>query len=307
MMIYRQAHRGGEWVDLERPTPGEIRSIVEEFSISERIEAELLSPTPSPLVAGDESGMLLVLHFPSHDGITDGESKSQELDFVVGRDFILTVRYEVIAPLHHLKKLLETEAFLAEGAPLSTDVLLEILFAHLYAAVRDHANRSADRLAAVERAMFGGHERTAVRTISEVSREFLHLDASLANQEEPLARFLHSLEARSFFGPSFGERVTRIAAHRLQVAHLVHTLRAIAAELRETNNALLNAAQNEIIKRLTVANFIFLPLGLITWTFTMRTEGMPLVASHDSFWIVTGAMAAVALILTAFFAAKRWL
>lgn len=306
-MLYRQEHRGGVWVDLESPTPEEIRSVIHEFSVSERIETELLSPTPSPLVAGDESSILLVLHFPTSDTQIDGDTKSQELDFVVGKHFIITVRYEVIAPLHRLKKLLETEELVTEGAPITTDVLLEILFAHLYTAVHGHTSHSAERLAAVERAMFAGHERASVRAISEISRDFLHLDAALASQEEPLARFLMALEARSFFGASFAERMTRITAQRSQVAHLIHTHRAIVTELRETNNALLNAAQNEIIKRLTVINFIFLPLGLIAWIFAMRTEGMPLIASHNSFWIVMGGMLGVALLLTLFFAKKRWL
>lgn len=306
-MIYRQEHHGGAWVDLENPTPEEIRSVVREFGVSERIEAELLSPTPSPLVAGDDSSMLLVLHFPTHDAQIDGETKSQELDFVVGKHFILTVRYEVIAPLHHLKRLLETEALMTGGAPITTDVLLEILFVHLYTAVRDHASRNAERLAAVERTMFSGQERQAVRAISEISRAFLHLDASLAAQQEPLSRFLTSLEARNFFGSAFAERMTRITAQRAQVSHLVHTHRAIAAELRETNNALLSAKQNEIIQILTVVSFIFLPLALIAKIFAMKVDSMPLIHDPNGFWIILSIMFVIAAGLTLFVARKRWL
>ncbi len=305
-MIYRYEYKGGVWVDLEQPTEEEIRQVVQEFSIRERIEAELLAPTPSPLVAGDSNIALLILHFPVH-GLEDGETKSQELDFVVGSRFIVTVRYEVVASLHRLKKLLETEAFIAEGAPISTDVLLEILFAHLYTAIRDHASHSASRLTRVERDMFDGRERGTVRAISDISREFLHLEAALANQEEPLFRFLKSLEARNFFGASFSERMARIVAERTQIAHLVRTHRAVATELRETNNALLSAAQNEVIKTLTVINFIFLPLGLISWIFAMRTEGMPLIDSPNAFWILIGIMLFVALFLITFFARKRWI
>lgn len=305
-MVSRYEHKGGVWVDLEQPTEEEIRQAAREFSISERIEAELLSPTPSPLVAGDPHAALLILHFPVH-GVEEGETKNQEIDFVVGSRFIVTVRYEVVASLHRLKKLLETEAFVAEGAPIATDVLLEILFAHLYTAIRDHASHSASRLTRVEREMFNGRERDTVRAISDVSREFLHLEAALANQEEPLLRFLKSLETRNFFGNSFSERMTRIAAERAQIAHLVRTHRAVATELRETNSALLGARQNEIIKTLTVVNFIFLPLGLISWIFAMRTEGMPIVDSPNAFWIVIGIMLTVSAFTTILFARKRWI
>ena len=305
-MIFRYEYPGGVWVDLEKPSGEEIRQIAQEFSISERLEAELLSPTPSPLAAGDEGTALLVLHFPVH-AAEGGDAKSQEIDFIVGTKFIITVRYEVIVPLHHLKKLLETQKLVSGQHAISTDVLLEILFAHLYTSVRDHTDHTADKLARVEQDMFDGHERQTVRTISGIGREFLHLEAALANQEESLGHFLKALAARQFFGPSFTERAQRILDERTQVARLIKTHRAISTELRETNGALLEARQNEIMKTLTIINFIFLPLGLITWTFAMRTEGMPFISSPNAFWIVLGIMLGVALLLTAFFLKKRWL
>lgn len=306
-MIYRSEYTGGVWVDLEQPSADEIRQVAREFSLNERIEAELLSPTPTPLVAGDDASALLVLHFPAHDDAIDGKMASQEIDFVVGREYILTVRYEVIAPLHRLKKLLETETLVEGGAHISTDVLLELLFAHLYTAVRNHASHSASRLTRVEQAMFSGRERETVRAISEVSREFLHLESSLVSQEESLARFLKVLETRDIFGPSFAERLSRILAERTQIAHLVRMQRAMAAELRETNNALLSAKQNEVIKTLTVVSFIFLPLALIAKVFAMKAEGMPFVDDSNGFWIILGIMAVIAAALTFFVTRKRWI
>lgn len=305
-MLFRYEYKDGMWVDLEQPTEEELRAVAQEFGINDRIELELLSPTPSPLVASAPGMALLVLHFPAH-GESEGEMKDQEIDFIVGPHFILTVRYEVVASLHRLKKILETETFLAEGTPMASDVLLEILFAHLYTSVRDHAHHSSVQLAHVEHDMFDGHERDTVRAISSISREFLHLEAALANQEEPLARFLKVLTTRNFFGPSFADRASRILAERMQMAHLIRTYRAVTTELRETNKSLLETRQNDIIKTLTVVNMIFLPLGLITWIFAMRTEGMPFVASENAFWIVLGIMLAVALVLTLLFARKRWI
>ncbi len=311
-MIYRQEHHGGVWVDLEQPSDEEIRAIAREFDISERLESEILSPTPFPLVSSDAGAALAVLHFPSHSNehdphAADGDTGTQEVDFVVAKHFVITVRYEVVAPLHRLRKLLESEEILGGKAAISTDTLVEILFAHLYAAVRDHTNHIADRLSHIERDMFAGNHRTAVRAISNISREYLHLLAALANQEEPLERFLHALTRPECFGPAFGERAARVESERGQVASLVATHRATATELRETNSALLNASQNEVMKTLTVINFIFLPLGLISWIFAMRTEGMPIVDSPNAFWVVMGIMAGITVVLALFVTKKRWL
>ncbi len=305
-MIFRHEHKGGVWIDIEQPTDEEIRKVSRELGINERVEAELLAPTPLPLVTGDADFMLLVLHFPTHD-IEAETTKDQEVDFVVGRKFVLTVRYEVVAPLHHLRKLLETEQLVGGGTDFPTDTLLEILFAHLFSAVRDHTNHIATRLGHIERDMFNGRERETVREISNVSREFLHLEAALASQEEPLSRFFKALGARHFFDGTLAERSARILAERAQVARLIGTHRAVATELRETNAALLNATQNEIVKTLTVVTFIILPLELVVNIFGFDFVDAPFAHLPHEFWIVMAILLAIAGILTIFFARKRWI
>jgi len=305
-MLFRYEYRGGVWADLEKPTEDEIRNVVQEFSINERVAKEMLSPTPAPLVMDGDSHVLLELHFPAQ-GANDGDTEIQEVDFIVGKDFIVTVRYEVVAPLHHLKKLFETRNLVTGHESITTDVLLEVLFAHLYSSVRDHTNHITDNLERIEKDMFDGHERKTVRAISNISRSFLHLEAELANQEEPLSRFLKAHTIRDFFDASFGERTERILAERVQVMRLVKTHRAVATEMRETNAALLEARQNEIMKTLTVVTFIFLPLELITFVFGMRVLGTPLEQNPNAFWIITGSMFVIGMVITLFLARKRWI
>lgn len=305
-MISRHEYRGGVWVDIEQPTDEEIRQVSQEFSISERIEKEILSPTPTPLVAADGNVALLIAHFPSH-GTENGDTSSQEIDFLVGDRFVVTVRYEVVAPLYHLKKLLEAQSLITGSDTISTEILLEVLFAHLYTSVRDHTNHIATRLERVEHDMFDYHERNTVRAISIVNREFLHMEATLANQEEPLDRFLKALVDRGSFSPAFVERATRILTERTQVARLIATHRAVATELRETNTALLEARQNEIMKTLTVITFSVLPLELLALIFGMHMRGAPLEQNPDAFWIIVTIMFGVVGVMTLFFAKKRWI
>ncbi|MCX6787317.1 MAG: CorA family divalent cation transporter [Candidatus Kaiserbacteria bacterium] len=306
-MIFRYAYRGGVWVDLEQPTEDEIRQIAQEFSISELIEKELFSPTPAPLVVDGGTSILLVLHFPEQQGTENGDIENQEIDFIVGDRFIVTARYEVIAPLHHLKKLFETRDLVTGHESITTDVLLEILFAHLYAAIRDHTNHLTDCLERIERDMFDGRERVTVRAISNVSRAFLHLEAALANQEEPLSRFLGARTLHDLFDSSFNERAERILAERAQAMRLIKTHRAVATEMRETNTALLESHQNEIMKTLTVITFIFLPLELITFVFGMGALGTPLKQNPHAFWIIIGSMFTLGMVITLFLARKRWI
>lgn len=304
-MIFKHEQRHGTWIDLERPTEDEIRRIAQEYNIGARVEAELLAPTPVPLVAEDGSTAFSVLHFPSAS--KEGTVEQQEVDFIVGPGVLITVRYAVVVPLHALRKVLETEEILNGASPLSPDVLLEIMFAHLYGAARDHTTILSEQLSAIERTMFGSQDRSSVRAISDVSRAYLHLESGLLGQEEPLERFVRTLARPALFGHSFVERGERIRAELKQTMHLVAAHRAMAVELRETNKALIEFRQNEVMKTLTVANFIFLPLGLVAWIFAMRTEGLPFVNSPHAFWFVLGFMGIVAFLLLLFFIKKRWI
>ncbi len=303
-MVTREESGHTVWVDLESPTAEEVQAVAEEFRLGERITSEILEPTPVPIVVPEHEAVLLVLHFPTPSD--DTASEPREIDIVIGRHFLLTAHYEPIPAFRELSKLIETERILGSSS-FKTDELLELVMTKLFGALRAEINHDARALDKIERDMFAGQERVTIRAISDASRGFLHLESALASQEEPLASFLRVLERRQFFGPAFTDRVERLSSERDQVARLLASHRAVAIELRETNAALINASQNQIMKTLTVVNFIFLPLGLISAVFTMNTRGTPLVDRPDSFWIVVGILIAVAGILTLYFARKRWL
>lgn len=305
-MLFRFERGDTHWIDLENPTPDEVRKAAHELGFGGRIIEELISPSPLPLVLHEEPAALLVLHFPSLSN-NAARSPQKEVDFVVGKHFVLTVRYEVVAPLHELRKLLETDALLGARGAIEPDALLELLFNHLYGSIRAEVAQAGKRLERVEQEMFLNKERATVRTISEISREFLRLEATIAGEEDSLTLFLEELANKEIFGSAFKARVKRILAQHAQTAHFVATLRAIATELRETNAALLNTAQNEIMQRLTVITFTLLPLSLVVNMFEMNLPGVPLSTHPQAFWVIAGIMCIIAGILIFFFTRKRWL
>jgi Mg2+ and Co2+ transporter CorA len=64
---------------------------------------------------------------------------------------------------------------------------------------------------------------------------------------------------------------------------------------------------NEIMRTLTVLTAIFLPLNLVTGIFGMNFDGLPLIHSTTGFWLVSGAMVALGVGLSAYFWRKRYL
>ncbi len=276
-----------------------------EFGINARIEEEIISPTPYPLSITFPDYQYLVLHFPTAQGGLD--TRAQEVDFIVGKHFIVTARYEVVEPLHSLHRVFEAEELLGVSEDSSSgEELVEQMLRRLYGAISNEAEQVLRKLERIEQDIFSGRERVTVRSISDVSRILLKFDTVLDRHEEPLADFLGELSGAAFFGKKFVEHAERIQAERDHASALVDSYRAIASELRITNDSLLSASQNEVMKTLTLMSFIILPLSLITGVFGMNVDEMPIVGSPGSFWLIISIMTTLALGFFLFFKFKRW-
>ncbi len=304
-MMTRHTRGKVVWVDLESPTHEELDSVMREFGINARIEEEIISPTPYPLSITFPDYQYLVLHFPTAQGGLD--TRAQEVDFIVGKHFIVTARYEVVEPLHSLHRVFEAEELLGVSEDSSSgEELVEQMLRRLYGAISNEAEQVLRKLERIEQDIFSGRERVTVRSISDVSRILLKFDTVLDRHEEPLADFLTELSGAAFFGKKFVDHAERIQAERDHASALVDSYRAIASELRITNDSLLSASQNEVMKTLTLMSFIILPLTLITGVFGMNVDEMPIVGSPGSFWLIVFIMATLALGFFLFFKFKRW-
>ncbi|HEY0947973.1 MAG TPA: CorA family divalent cation transporter [Candidatus Paceibacterota bacterium] len=305
-MITRHMRGKTVWVDLESPTEEELALVMREFDIDERIHEEIATPTPYPLTIPFGGYTYLILHFPVA-GSEDG-TRSQEVDFIVGKQFLITARYEPVESLHNLHRILEAEELLnIPEHTVKTGAFLERVISRLYASISTEIEQVGKRLERIERDIFSGREQHAVRTISEAGRVLLRFETALARHKEPLADFLAALATPQFFGSSFEEHTAHIEARRIHAASLVSSLRAVAQELRITNDSLLTASQNQVTKTLTVMAFVALPLTLIASIFGMNAENMPIVHLEHGFWLVLGLMVFAGLSLFTYFRLKKWL
>lgn len=303
-MITRHTYGDTIWVDLEAPTREELSAVMDEFNIVEEVEAEIVEPTPYPLFASFPEYAYLILHFPTAD--LAGGARNQEVDFIVGQKFMVTVRYEVIGSIHNLHKAFEAETLLGVTGSEGSE-LLERVLRRMYGAMREEMEGVAAKLDRIERDIFAGKERRTVRTISEVARVLLRFDTTLMRHQEPLANFLELLAVPDFFGKSFTRIATRIESERSHVETLVASYRAVAKELRETNDSLLSTSQNETMKIFTGITVALFPLAFVADVFTIPAKDIPLVGSPHDFLLIIVIMLVIEAIVLFLLRFKKWL
>lgn len=305
-MITRYRHRDVVWVDLESPTPEEVREVMEEYDIHPVVAEELLLPTVKPKVEFyDGNFIYLILHFPALRH-THSNDENQEVDFIVGRDFIITTRYDTIDPLHKFSKVFEVDSVLdRSGIGNHAGYIFYFMIKKLYKALEHELEYLADELSEVESKIFEGREREMVIELSHISRDLLVFKQAMTLHRD----VLESLEpaGKLFFGSEFAYYLKGITGEYYRVQGNIQSNLDFLLELRETNNSLVTTKQNEVMKILTIMAFVTFPLSLLAGIFGMNTDYLPIVGHPHDFQIIIGIMLIATVIFFGFFKYKKWL
>lgn len=303
-MMERYAHNGITWIDLESPTSDEVRTLIEEYGIDPVVGEELLLPTLKPRIEAHPNFMYLILQFPAlrHTHV----EKAQEIDFIVGKDFLITTRYDTIDPLHKFSKVFEVHSVVGERViGEHAGFLFYYILRKLYKSVDHEIESIRSGLENIEAQIFQGREREMVAALSDAGRNLLNLRQTI----EPHRDILRSLEfeGRSFWGDPFLPYLRALTSEYYRVHNHIMRNTESLKELRETNNSLLYTKQNEVMKILTIMAFVTFPLSLFAGIFGMNTDSMPIVGHPQDFWIITGIMLAGTAVMFGYFKHKEWL
>lgn len=297
------------WVDLENPTQEEAREIIDEFGVAPIVANELLSPTLRPRVDAHQKFIYLILHFPSATSphADDATTKhTNEINFVLGKNFIITTHYNPIDTIDDFSKVFEVNSILDKS-----DMGDHAGYVFFYM-IRDFYKQMLNRVEVVrdfmddtESRIFHGEERQMVQEISRINRILLTFRESLSTHKEVLESF--EIAGQNFYGEKFKYHLRSIVGEYYKVATSINNTREYLNELRDTNDSLLSTKQNEIMKTLTIMAFVTFPLSLLAAIFGMNTVYTPFIGKENDFLIIVILMLILTFIMFIFFRVKKWL
>jgi magnesium transporter len=305
-MIKEYKHNKISWIDLENPTVEEVKKIADKYSVDTLVANELLSPTIRPRVEYYKNYIYLILHFPATYKTDDSEERIKELDFIIGKDFIITTRYSSIDALLEFSKIFEVQSIL-DKSDMSEHAgyIFYYMIQNLYKKLTDRLENIREKLNDAENEIFSGNEKQMVLELSKMNRLLLNYKESVGMHKEILESF--EVAGKKFFGQDFEYHLHSVVGEYYKVRRSITGSKEYLDELRETNDSLLSTKQNEIMKILTVTNFTFLPLALVAGIFSMNTISTPLVGIDGDFSMVMLIMLGLAAGFYFFFRFKKWL
>ncbi len=304
-MITTIKHNNITWVNIEAPTSKEITEIAGEFNIHPLIAEELMSPTVRSKVDAYQDSLYLILHFPIYDPASQ-TSVSHEVDFVIGKNFLITSEYLCFEPLKELIKDSQSQkAFRDKYFEKHPGLLLFYIIKELYEFSLRQLDHVHIKISRIEEHIFNGEEKKMVKNISLIKRDVLDFRRAIYSHDTVLKSFEE--HSREIFGQSFAPYLDALNGELAKVRNITESNKETIEALQETNESLLSNKTSETMKTLTILAFITFPLTLFSNIFSMNAVFMPIIGHPFDFWIIVGVMAVATIGMLFFFKKKKWL
>ena len=302
-MISRYSYKKLRWIDVESPTRAEIDSLREEFDLPILIAEELTTEPLRSKVDAYENVLYMILHFPENAD-SRRRTREQEIDFVIGTDFLITVHYTPINALHSFAKQFEVSSIL-EKSPIGdhSGYLLYYLLRELYADINYSLEELDSAIRTVEKSIFEGHEDTMVQKISELNRVLVDFQQALRFHRETLTSFEQA--GHVFFGDAFSYHLSLMLSEFNKIDHILIGHKTILQDLRKTNDSLLSSKTSKTIKVLTVLNSIMAPISLVAFILSMNSK-IIFIRDYQDLTLVLLLMAFIGVSMTLYFKVKKW-
>ena len=306
-MIQRRVFNDTVWLDICEPTSEEIQEVIREFNLDPFLAGKLENKNTRQKVELHSNGIFMVLHVPAFKKRSMvRDTVIQEIDFIIGENFLITARYDYIEALHRSAKMLEVNSTLnKDGSDNGTIFIFFRIFKEIYNSLTSELEDINMVVDDISRDMFDGKEKQMVFSISYVTRTLLEFKKTVVAHKQ-LLKLLESA-GNSFFGSFFANYVNAIRAEYTKIENSIEISKEVITNFHWTNMSLVSTKQNEIILMLTSVTFLLLPLSFIVSLFFLDTFSQMLPPAPYDLWILLGTLSAVALILASTFRHKGWL
>ena len=294
------------WVNAESPTKEEIAQLQKKYGLHILVAEELSQPTIRPKADFYENLVYLILHFPVYN-IKKRTSVSKEIDFVLGKNFIITASYDAVVPLDEFFKIVQADSSFKEKCLGETGWLaLFFILKQLYGFSLRETDHIQAKIEKIEENIFKNEEKETVRQISFIKRDILDFNR-IIKPHEMVLRSMSQDQTEKIFGKKFTPYLNDLIGEHFKVRYLIENHKEVVDTLYATNESLLSTKTNEVIKNLTIMALLTFPLMLFSSIFGMNTRYLPFVGKKGDFWLIIAIMVSTTLAMLFVFKKKKWI
>jgi magnesium transporter len=298
------------WVDLEKPTPEETKTVLEEIFHFHPLSIEdcvKVSPSPkveeyTPSKEGDrfQPYLFIVIHAVDYSR-KDGVFATSELNFFLGKNFLVTYHDVPLRSIQSAEeRCLRGTVHIARAPDRVAHTLLDGIVENYKPALDELSLEIAE----LEDQVIQAPTRSTLNHILQIKKEVLHLRQIIGPQREVLARF-----ARGEFKLIRPHLVPYYRDVYDALFHISELAQNYTDSLTGILQVYLNMSSNqtgEVVKLLTMITVVTAPLTVVGTWYGMNFEGI-----HEFKWKYGYEMAIGVTVLSTvvtiwWFKRKKW-
>ena len=288
------------WVDLQNPTPDEIRSVEEKFDVSFQTQQEQAEIESSSRYIEEEELLVANSNFLIPNG--DDEYRTVPVNFLLKDDVLFTYRFADLKTFADMvKRIKSRRAAFSDGAQIMIAIFESRidydadLVESLSSRVKE-INKRLDLDAKLDREM--------LLQINDYQELTMSIRENVVDKQRVISAMIRS---DGWFTPDEQARLRIVIK---DISSLIDHTNFIFERLEFLQNTflgLVNLEQNNIIKIFTVLSLVLLPPTLIASIYGMNFEFMPELNWRYGYLFSLGLMALSSGITYYYFKKKNWL
>ena len=305
MTMHKISTQQVTWIDIVHPSSADVQNLRAILPYIHPLHFEdILSPTERPKLDEMDNYLYVVLHFPRWDKQA-AITRAREVDFVVGRDYLVTAHDGELPPLQVLRQScdidqLQRQQLLAKSGA----ALFYAMVRRLLDYIEPILSKIGGNVANIEDAIFDQDSRHLIQKISLVRRDIIAMRRIIRSQIgvlEALSNLEHVI-IQEGMDEYFGDVDDKIKRYRDTLDEYYEVINGLA----DTANMLATYRINDVMRVLTVISVIILPLSLITGVYGMNID-LPLAEHPVAFIVISVGMVVLAVGMLAWFRIRGWL
>ncbi|MGH9279280.1 MAG: magnesium/cobalt transporter CorA [Acidimicrobiales bacterium] len=286
------------WVDVSEPSEDDLTCVQEQFSLHPLAMEDVREPHQRPKLE----------QYPTHAFIVARSAELAEVDFFLGRSWLVTVRE---ADHRHTAWPVEKAHARFERThpdPPTVGFLLYVLLDDLVDGYYDHVDKAEDRLEELEESIFSEElpdELNVQRELFDARRKLLEFRRSVVPLREVVSSLLRG--EVEWLDDYTLTHLQDVYDHVLRAVDQLDSWRELMGNAVDAHLAMIANRQNRVMKKMTSWGAILFASTLVAGIYGMNFERMPELRWHFGFWYALGVMATVTVLLYMYFRNKDWL
>lgn len=303
--LQRVTHKSFTWVHIPEPTQADLQYLARKYHFHSLDLEDCLSEHERPKVEQYDNYLFVLVHFPLFNKRTK-HVDSDELNFFVGKDFLVTVNG---ASLDNVSEVFQRckksqrvrEMYMEQGSGHLLYEIISMLFDDAFPLV-DRINADVRQ---IESALFekGQSARDLLYEIMILKRQIINLRRIILPHRsvmlvlEDKAKYFISEQLEVYFD-DIVDKIEKLWGN-------LEATKEFIESLQDTNESIISHATNNTIKILTLISVILMPLTFLASLYGMNVQ-LPFQDEEVFFVSLVIVMAIIVTTMAIIFKIKRW-